>query len=70
MPTGAELFVDSIQKLGITEIFTLVGDHLNEVLSCAWKQGVRIFDMRHESGVTHTADAMARLRRRPIAYPW
>jgi acetolactate synthase-1/2/3 large subunit len=65
MPSGAELFVDSIQKLGITEIFTLVGDHLNEVLSCAWKQGVRIIDMRHESGVTHTADAIARMRRRP-----
>lgn len=65
MASGAELFVESIQKLGITEIFTLVGDHLNEVLSCAWKHGVRIFDMRHESGVTHAADAIARMRRRP-----
>ncbi|MCW5982302.1 MAG: thiamine pyrophosphate-binding protein [Bryobacteraceae bacterium] len=65
MPSGAELFVESVEKLGITEIFTLVGDHLNEVLSCAWKRGVRLIDMRHESGVTHAADAIARLRRRP-----
>ncbi|MCP5109364.1 MAG: thiamine pyrophosphate-binding protein, partial [bacterium] len=65
MPTGAELFVNSIQKLGIEEIFTLVGDHLNEVLSTAAARGMRIIDMRHESGVTHAADAVARLRRRP-----
>jgi acetolactate synthase-1/2/3 large subunit len=65
MPTGAQLFVETIEKLGIPEIFTLVGDHLNEVLSCAAGRGMRIIDMRHESGVTHAADVMARLRRRP-----
>jgi len=65
MPTGAELFVDSLEKLGIREIFTLVGDHLNEVLSVAWRRGLRIIDMRHESGVTHAADAFARVLRRP-----
>lgn len=65
MPTGAELFVASIKKLGITELFTLVGDHLNEVLSCAAASGIRIIDMRHESGVTHAADTLARSRRRP-----
>jgi acetolactate synthase-1/2/3 large subunit len=65
MPTGAELFVESLEKLGIQEIFTLVGDHLNEVLSVAWRRGFHILDMRHESGVTHAADAFARVRRRP-----
>ncbi len=65
MPTGAQLFVASIRKLGITELFTLVGDHLNEVLSCAAAAGIRIIDMRHESGVTHAADTLARSRRRP-----
>jgi len=35
MPNGAELFVESISQLGIREIFTLVGDHLNEVLAVA-----------------------------------
>jgi len=65
MPSGAELFVDSMQKLGIGEIFTLVGDHLNEVLSVAGRRGIRIVDFRHESGVTHAADAWGRIHRRP-----
>src|SRR2546426_9243597 len=65
MPSGAELFVRSIAELGITQIFTLVGDHLNEVLAVAAREGIRIVDMRHESGVTHAADAWARIHRRP-----
>jgi acetolactate synthase-1/2/3 large subunit len=65
MPTGSELFVRAIAQLGISQIFTLVGDHLNEVLAVAAREGIRILDMRHESGVTHTADAWARLTRRP-----
>ncbi len=65
MPTGAELFVQTITQLGIRHIFTLVGDHLNEVLTVAAREGIRIVDMRHESGVTHAADAWARLTRRP-----
>ena len=65
MPTGAELFVDTIQSLGIEQIFTLVGDHLNDVLPCAARRGIRILDMRHESAVVHAADAWARIHRRP-----
>jgi acetolactate synthase-1/2/3 large subunit len=65
MPNGAELFVQSAAHLGIDTIFTLVGDHLNEVLAAAARAGMRIVDMRHESGVTHAADAWARIHRRP-----
>src|SRR5205809_2476027 len=65
MPSGAELFVRSIVELGISQIFTLVGDHLNEVLAVAAREGIRILDMRHESGVTHAADAWARIHRKP-----
>src|SRR3954453_515092 len=65
MPTGAELFVETITGLGIDRIFTLVGDHLNEVLAVAAKAGVQVVDMRHESGVTHMADAWARITRKP-----
>src|SRR3979409_1971977 len=65
MPTGAELFVRTLTELGIDRMFTLVGDHLNEVLAVAAKAGVQIIDMRHESGVTHTADAWARITRKP-----
>ncbi|MEO8131352.1 MAG: thiamine pyrophosphate-binding protein, partial [Bryobacteraceae bacterium] len=65
MPTGADLFVRTILDLGINHIFTLVGDHLNEVLTVAAKAGVEIVHMRHESGVTHMADAWARIHRKP-----
>jgi acetolactate synthase-1/2/3 large subunit len=65
MPTGAELFVQAARKLGIDTWFTLVGDHLNEVLSAAGREGIRIIDMRHESGVTHAADAWGRIHRKP-----
>src|SRR5690349_11525988 len=65
MPNGAELFVEAISQLGIRDIFTLVGDHLNEVLAVAAREGIRIIDMRHESGVTHAADAWARITRKP-----
>src|SRR5579872_3118603 len=65
MPNGASLFVSALQELRLDTIFTLVGDHLNEVLAVAGAAGIRIVDMRHESGVTHAADAWARLHRRP-----
>src|SRR5690242_5554932 len=65
MPTGAELFVRRTIQLGIDTIFTLVGDHLNEVLRAAADSGIRVADLRHESGVTHAADAWARIHRKP-----
>ena len=65
MAIGADLFVDAMLELGIHDIFTLVGDHLNDVLSAAGRRGIRIVDMRHESGVTHAADAFGRIHRRP-----
>ena len=65
MPNGAELFVAAAARLGLDTIFTLVGDHLNEVLAAAASAGLKVVDMRHESGVTHAADAWARIHRRP-----
>src|SRR5580704_10121835 len=64
-PNGAELFVGAAARLGVSTIFTLVGDHLNEVLFEAARAGMQIVDLRHESGVTHAADAWARIHRRP-----
>lgn len=65
MPTGADLFATSLVRLGIDRIFTLVGDHLNEALIAVERAGIKVIDMRHESGVTHAADAWARIHRRP-----
>jgi acetolactate synthase-1/2/3 large subunit len=65
MPTGAEIFARAIVSLGVERVFTLVGDHLNEVLAELARAGVELVHMRHESGVTHAADAYARIERRP-----
>jgi len=65
MPTGAELFIASAKSLGIDTLFTLVGDHLNEVLVAAARGRLRIIDFRHESAAAHAADAWARLTRKP-----
>src|SRR5260370_26829305 len=65
MPNGAELFGQAPAQRGQETIFTLVGDHLKEALAAAAGAGMRVVDMRHESGATHAADAWARVHRRP-----
>jgi acetolactate synthase-1/2/3 large subunit len=65
MPTGAELFISSLKKLGCSHIFTLVGDHLNEILRVADREGFSIFDTRHESAAVHMADGWGRITRKP-----
>jgi thiamine pyrophosphate-dependent acetolactate synthase large subunit-like protein len=65
MPNGAELFARAALELGIDTVFTLVGDHLNEVLTAATRAGMRVVDLRHESAVAHAADAWARIHRLP-----
>ncbi len=63
MPSGAELFSQSLKKLGVTHVFTLVGDHLNEVLQVLERDNFQIVDTRHESAAVHMADAWARMSR-------
>ena len=65
MPNGAELFVASLKKLGVSHIFTLVGDHLNEILRVAEREGLKIVDTRHESAAVHMADGWGRITREP-----
>src|SRR5947209_17256759 len=38
---------------------------LHDALPISARAGMRVVDMRHESGVTHAADAWARIHRRP-----
>ena len=65
MPSGSELFVSTLKHFGVTHLFTLVGDHLNDVLRVAEREGLQLIDVRHESAATHMADGWARLTRRP-----
>ena len=65
MPTGSELFVRSLRSQGVDRIFTLVGDHLNDVLQTAVREGMSVYDTRHESAAVHMADGWSRLTRTP-----
>jgi acetolactate synthase-1/2/3 large subunit len=65
MPNGADLFVETLKQLGVTHLFTLVGDHLNEVLRVAHREGLNLIEVRHESAAAHMADGWGRLTRRP-----
>ncbi len=38
MPTGSDLFVSTLKQFGVTHLFTLVGDHLNDVLRVAERE--------------------------------
>ena len=60
MPTGSELFVRSLRSQGVENIFTLVGDHLNDVLKTAARDGMSVYDTRHESAAVHMADGWSR----------
>ena len=65
MPTGSELFVRSLRAQGVDRLFTLVGDHLNDVLLTAAREGMSVYDTRHESAAVHMADGWSRLTRTP-----
>lgn len=65
MPTGSELFVRSLKSQAVDRIFTLVGDHLNDVLQVAVREGMQVWDTRHESAAVHMADGWSRLTRTP-----
>ncbi len=63
MSSGAELFARSLKSLGVTHVFTLVGDHLNEALQVLDREGFTVVDTRHESAAVHMADGWARMTR-------
>ena len=65
MPSGSELFVRSLRSQGVENLFTLVGDHLNDVLRAAVREGMSVYDTRHESAAVHMADGWSRLTRTP-----
>jgi acetolactate synthase-1/2/3 large subunit len=62
---GGDLLVSQMRALGINEVFTLHGGHLDPILQACRLQGVRIFDTRHEQAAAHMAEGWARHTGRP-----
>ena len=60
---GGDLLVGALRAHGVEHIFTLIGGHIFSVLDAADRQGVRLIDVRHESGAAFAAEAHGKLAR-------
>lgn len=63
--SGGELFVRTIERAGVRELFTLHGGHLDAILQAAHDHGFRLIDTRHEQAAAHAAEGWARVTGRP-----
>src|SRR5262249_26183874 len=63
--TGADLICRALKLEGVTNIFTLAGDHILPVLDTMADQSFHIIDTRHEQAAVHMADAWARIIEQP-----
>jgi acetolactate synthase-1/2/3 large subunit len=60
--TGGALLAETLHTLGVRDVFTLHGGHLDTFLVACPGVGIRLIDMRHEASAGHAAEAYARLR--------
>ncbi len=63
--TGSRLICRALKLEGVTNIFTLAGDHVLPVLDAMADEDFRIIDTRHEQAAVHMADAWARITEQP-----
>lgn len=59
--TGGELLAESLHRLGVRQIFTLHGGHLDPLLIGCSSLGMRVIDTRHEATAGHAAEVMGML---------
>ena len=62
---GSEILAKSLQLEGVTNIFTLVGDHVLPALDVLSDKGFRFIDTRHEAAAVHMADTWGRVTGEP-----
>jgi acetolactate synthase-1/2/3 large subunit len=60
MVDGGHLFVRQMDMLGLHEMFTLHGSHLEPIYQACIDYGFSIYDTRHEQAAAHMADGWAR----------
>jgi acetolactate synthase-1/2/3 large subunit len=59
--TGSHLITRALKLEGVTNIFTLAGDHILPLLDAMADQDFRLIDTRHEQAAVHMADAWNRI---------
>ena len=62
---GGYLVTKALYDLGIRDIFTLGGGHINPIYRACTDLGIRLVDTHHEQGAAMAADAYGRLKRTP-----
>ncbi|MEQ9618074.1 MAG: thiamine pyrophosphate-binding protein [Deltaproteobacteria bacterium] len=62
---GGWLVAKTLHELGVREIFSLGGGHINPIYNACVDFGIRIIDTHHEQGASMAADAYGRLKRKP-----
>lgn len=62
---GGVLVAKTLSELGVTELFSLGGGHINPVYKACSDFGIRIIDTHHEQGASMAADAYGRVGRKP-----
>lgn len=63
--SGAQLVCRALKLEGVSNIFTLAGDHILPILDVMADQDFRIIDTRHEQAAVHMADAWGRITEQP-----
>ncbi|KAB1079784.1 thiamine pyrophosphate-binding protein [Methylobacterium soli] len=58
---GADIVARTLERLGVTRIFTLSGNHIMPVFDALLSTGIEIVHVRHEAACVHMADAWGRL---------
>ncbi|WP_407519452.1 thiamine pyrophosphate-binding protein [Methylobacterium oryzisoli] len=62
---GADIVAKGLERLGVTRIFTLSGNHIMPVFDALLATGIAVVHARHEAACVHMADAWGRLTGEP-----
>ena len=62
---GGFAIVKTLKELGIKDIFTLAGGHINPIYNACKDMGIRLIDFHHEQGASMAADAYGRVTKTP-----
>ncbi len=62
---GADIVIKTLERAGLTQIYTLSGNHIMSLFDAAIDSKLQLFHVRHEAATVHMADAHGRLTRNP-----
>jgi acetolactate synthase-1/2/3 large subunit len=62
---GADIVIKTLEHAGLTDIFTLSGNHIMSLFDAAIDSRLKLFHVRHEGAAVHMADAYGRLTGSP-----